>query len=271
MASESQARQDICEVGRRLWVRGFVGANDGNISARVGENEVLCTPTGVSKGFLTPDVIVKVDTEGRPVGEGPQVSSEIAMHLAIYRERVDVCGVLHAHPPAATGFAVAHLSLETAFMPEIIVDLAGVPLASYGTPGTAQLADSILPHVRDHDAFLLSNHGAVTVGRDVMAAYYAMERLELTAQIALTAHLLGGAKPLDPKEVGRLMEIRENLGLGQRHESCIGCGACTTGWPKAEAQSSEHQEQPATSDAELRALVERVTRAVLEELRKGSS
>jgi L-fuculose-phosphate aldolase len=265
---ESQVRQDICEVGRRLWVRGFVGANDGNISARLSEHEVLCTPTGVSKGFLTPDVVVKVDMGGAPVGGGPRVSSEIEMHLAIYRERPDVCGVLHAHPPAATGFAVAHLSLETAFMPEVIVDLAGVPLARYATPGTLELAESIVPYAREHDAFLLSNHGAVTLGRDVMAAYYTMERLELTAQIALTAHLLGGAKPLDAREVGRLMQIRESLGLGPRHESCLGCGACTTGWPKTDAQPAQAETIP---EDDLRALVERVTRAVLEELRKSGS
>lgn len=269
MSVDSQVRQDICEVGRRLWTRGFVGANDGNISARLTENEFLCTPTQVSKGFMTPDIIVKVDGSGNPAADGQKETSEIAMHLAVYRERPDVCGVIHAHPPSATGFAVAQLSLETAFMPEIIVDLAGVPLAGYGTPGTARLADSILPYVRDHDAFLLSNHGAVTVGRDVMRAYYTMERLELTAQIALTAHLLGGAKAIDPKEVERLMEIRENLGFGQRHEKCFGCGACTTGWPKPDAQAPPEQ-QPMNDD-ELRAIVERVTRAVLAELRKGSA
>lgn len=221
MSIEERAREDICEAGRRLWVRGFVAANDGNISARISDNEVLCTPTGVSKGFLTPDAIVKVDMQGRSFAGEFKVSSEIAMHLSVYRERPDICGVVHAHPPTATGFAVAHLPLETPFMPEVVVDLAGVPLAKYSTPGTQQLADSIAPLVREHDALLLANHGAVAVGRDVMDAYYTMERLELTARIALTAQLLGGVKPLESEEVARLMKIRESLGIGPRRGSCF--------------------------------------------------
>ena len=225
MKSEKEFRQDIVEVGRRVWEKGYVASNDGNISARISETEVVATPTGVSKGFLTPEMLVKVDMEGRVLEGDLQPSSEIKMHLSIYREREDVCGVVHAHPPTATGFAVAGLALDRPTLPEVVVSLKAIPLAEYGTPSTDELPETIKPYLRDYDAFLLANHGTLTVGKDLEQAYYRLETIEHCAQITLTARLLGTEQTLTAPQVQRLLELREEMGLGER-ESCLGCGIC---------------------------------------------
>ena len=225
LKSEKEVRDDIVEVGRRMWEKGYVAANDGNITVRLSEKEIVATPTGVSKGFLNPEMLVKVDTEGRVLEGGLQPSSEIRLHLMVYRHREDVCAVVHAHPPTATGFALAGIALDRPALPEVVLALKAIPLAGYGTPTTEEVPKTLEPYLQDYDAFLLANHGTLTVGRDVYQAYYRLETLEHCAKITLAARSLGSEQSLAPAEVQRLLEIREKAG-GDSRGPCLGCGIC---------------------------------------------
>lgn len=200
MTSEEQLRRDIVEVGRRIWARGYVAAYDGNISARLNDREILTTPTTVSKGFMTPEMIVKIDTEGNPVGPG-KPSSEIALHLMAYRERPDVGAVVHAHPPLSTGFGVARESLEAATMPEVLVHLGSIPLTDYATPASPDVPEVCRPFIKDNNAMILANHGSLTVGADVFEAYYRLEIVEHFALITLVARMLGSEYALTPEQI----------------------------------------------------------------------
>lgn len=247
MSKESEIRQEIVEVGRRLWLKGFVAANDGNISYRLDDSTVLATPTGVSKGFMTPDMIVKVNREGEQIEGHLKPSSEMFVHLMIYEERPDVKAVVHAHPPFATAFAVAGLSLEHPILPEAILHLDGVPLSPYGTPGTRELVEAIKPFIKTHNAVLLENHGAFTVGDSPLHAYYRMETLEHFAKISLLARLLGRERTLSAEEVQKLLLSRQNP---SPNPICAECGICSLQSP------------------DIQSLVERVTKRIMEELRK---
>ena len=165
-----QLKEDICEVGRRLYRNGFIAAGEGNVSIRLSESELMGTPAGTCKGYLTPDMISTCDMEGNTLS-GPRISTEIQMHLAVYRARPDVVSVVHAHPPKSTGFAAAGVPLNRAVLAEVVVTLGCIPLAEYGTPSTSELADSVDRLIRTSDGLLLSNHGALTVGKDVYDAY----------------------------------------------------------------------------------------------------
>lgn len=199
-------RKLMCELGRRMWERGWVAANDGNLSRRLGEGLYLITPAGVSKGFLTPDMLVVVDSEGRAVSAGGtfRPSSETPLHLECYRRRPDVSGVCHAHPPAATAFACARMGLEEPLLGEAVLSLGRVPCAPYGRTGTEELPRAAGPLLEGHNAVLLSNHGAVTMGPDLESAYWRMETLEHTAQVSLNVRLLGGGVPLTPEQAAEL-------------------------------------------------------------------
>lgn len=201
----------LIEAGHRLDDLGLVPARDGNLSARLGPDRVLVTGTGVRKRSLRPEDFVVVDGEGRPVGPG-RPSSEIGLHLTVYRHRPDVGAVFHAHPPVAVGFACAGLGLTDCLVPEVAVNLGAVPLTPYATPGTEELERAILPILERHDAFLLANHGAVTLGRDVPEAADRMETLEHFARITLVSHLLGGGNPLHAKDIAPLEAVRRRLG-----------------------------------------------------------
>lgn len=189
----------MCELGRRMWERGWVASNDGNLSRRLGEGLFLLTPAGVSKGALTPDMLVVVDAEGRTVEHSSSFrpSSETPLHLECYRRRSDAGGVCHAHSPAATAFACARKAIDAPILGEALMVLGTVPCAPYGRTGTAALPAAAGPLLEDHDAVLLANHGALTLGPDLETAYYRMETLEHTAQIHLNVRLLGGGVPLD--------------------------------------------------------------------------
>lgn len=287
MATEWQVRQDIVEVGRRLWLRGFVAANDGNISARLPDGTVIITPTGVSKGFMRPEDLVKVDLDGNKLSGSKEPTSELALHLTIYKERPDVGGVVHAHPPTATGFAVAGITVETAILPEAILAFDGIPLAEYGTPGTEELARTVMPYLKEHNAFLLANHGALTVGSDVMDAYYRMERLEMVAQIALTARMLGGERRLPEEAVERLRRAFQQRDEAEERERrwrdglpwpCSDCAlASTCPAPNGGQSCRSHQPQQPRASAgqgtqqgttrDVESLVAKVAEEVLRELR----
>jgi L-fuculose-phosphate aldolase len=220
--TESFFRRQICEGGRRMYEKGFVAANDGNLSVRLDAGSVLTTPTGVSKGFMTAESMVVVALDGRPLSDG-KPSSEIPMHLFIYRERPEVQAVVHAHPLHATGFATAGLSLEDCVAAEIILTIGSIPLAQYGTPSTPKLPDTLRPYIRHHDAFLLANHGAVTVGKDLWEAYYKMERLEHYAHIIFISRQLGGEKILPKTDVEELLSLRGKFGLTGLNPGCSTC------------------------------------------------
>ena len=210
---EEQIRADIVEAGRRLYARSFIASNDGNISARLDEKRLITTPKSVSKGFMTPDMMVIVDYEGNKIAGDRDASTELPMHLEIYRNRPDVNGVVHAHPPVATGFAVAGIPLTRAVLAEVITTLGSIPIAEYGTPSTRELPDAVRKYIKAHDGMLLANHGAVTCGKDVLSAYYKMETIEHFANISLVARLLGRENLISRDEVERLQGLRGFYGI----------------------------------------------------------
>ena len=211
--TEREYRQDIVEVGRLVYQKGWVAANDGNISIRLDQETILSTPTGVSKGMMHPDDLITVDYEGNKILGRLERTSEISMHLTIYKMRPDVQAVVHAHPPVSTGFATAGLSLNKALLPEVVIGLGCVPLAEYGLPGTPELTEPMLPLIPKYDAILLANHGAVSYGKDVMQAFFRMETVEHFARINLVAEILGGPRVLPGKEVRKLIESRGRYGI----------------------------------------------------------
>ena len=217
--SYMELREQICDVCHKMWQKGWVAANDGNVSVKLEDGTFLATPTGMSKSFITPEKLVHIDKEGSilEAEDGCRPSSEIKMHLRCYQEREDVGAVLHAHPPVATGFAVANKALDEYSMIETVIALGSVPVTPYGTPSTYEVPEAIAPYLGEHDAVLLQNHGALTVGADVITAYYRMETLELFAQISLNAYLLGGAKEISRENIDRLISMRKGYGVTGRH------------------------------------------------------
>ena len=263
MKSPFEIKKEICEVGHKLWTKGFVAANDGNISVKISENEYYCTPTGVSKGDLTPDMIIKVDKTGKKLEGKLNPSSEIKMHMRVYKERPDVKSVVHAHPIYATSFAIAGIPLTQPIMPEAVIALGCVPIAEYGTPSTHEIPDAVSKYLQHFDAVLLANHGALTFSDSLVNAYHKMESVEFYAKLLFNAKLLGGPKELSEAQVERLYEIRRQFGLKGKHPanvcvnnkdgkaSCHSCGGHCSGKCGGE------------SDADV---VAEITRRVIEQL-----
>ncbi len=212
-----QIKQEICDVGHRLYAHGFVAANDGNISVKVSENEYYCTPTGVSKGALTPDMIIKIDAEGNKIEGALNPSSEIKMHLRVYRERPDCNAVVHAHPPVATAFTVAGIPMDRYILPEAVLTIGDIPTCEYGTPSTMEIPDSLMPYIQEHDAFMLKNHGALTVGNTLTRAMFTMEEVEFNAKIMKMAMELGKIEEIPADQMLKLIELREKMGLPGKH------------------------------------------------------
>lgn len=212
-------REEMCDICHKMWQLGWVAANDGNLSAKLPDGTFLATPTGISKSFITPEKLVHIDKDGNVLDglEGFRPSSEIKMHLRCYAEREDVGAVLHAHPPVATGYAVANVPLDDYSMIETVIAIGSVPVTPYGTPSTNEVPEAIAPYLGEHDVMLLQNHGALAVGADVLTAYYRMESLELFAKISLNAHLLGGAQELSRENIDRLIGMREQYGVTGKH------------------------------------------------------
>jgi L-fuculose-phosphate aldolase len=208
MPSEARIRRDIVRYGKRLHERGYVAAMDGNLSVRLDEHRILATPTAMSKSSLRPMDLVTVDIDGRRVSGRRPVSSEIAMHLLIYRLRPDIRGIVHAHPPTATGFAAAGMALDKPLVCEVVIGLGSIPLAKYGTPGTPELCETLKPLISEYDAILMSNHGVVTYGDTLDHAYMKMETVEHFAQIALVTHVLGRQQPLEDQDLEKLLLAR---------------------------------------------------------------
>lgn len=216
-------KQEICDICHKMWQLGWVAANDGNVSARLADGTFLVTPTGISKSFITPEKLLQIDASGKVLAgqEGYRPSSEIKMHLRCYEKRPDVGGVIHAHPPGATGFAVAHRAMDMYNMIETVAVLGAVPLTPYGTPSTSEVPDAIEPYLDRHDALLLENHGALTVGSDLLTAYYRMESLELWAKITINAIILGGTRDISRENIQKLIDLREYYGVTGRHPGYV--------------------------------------------------
>jgi L-fuculose-phosphate aldolase len=211
MSDEVALREAICEVGRRLWQLQMVAANDGNISVRMDQDTVLCTPAGVSKGFMEPDMIARVGVDGKALGDAG-ASSEVAMHLEAYRLRSDANAVVHAHPAVATGYAVSGLPLPVNLLAEAVTAFGEIPVATYATPGTPEVVEAVRPYLGKHNVLLLKNHGALTLGTDLWQAYYRMEILEHFARTALVAAQLGAADEIPSDRLEQLHALRRSLG-----------------------------------------------------------
>ncbi len=223
MKTERELRDDIVRIGQLVYQKGWVAANDGNISIRLGPDRILCTPTGVSKGMMHPDDLIVCDPQGNKLEGRKERTSEIMMHLTIYNLRPDVKAVVHTHPPVCTGFAAAGRPLNEALLPEVVITLGCVPLAAYGLPGTPALTEPMLPLIPKYDAILLANHGAVCYSDDVWKAFFKMETVEHFARIALVAELLGGARVLPRVEVNKLLDSRTRYGVKAKVAGEPGC------------------------------------------------
>ena len=221
---EQVVREQICDVCHKMWQLGWVAANDGNVSVRIDEDTIIATPTGISKSFITPEKLVKLNMKGEVIeaNEGFRPSSEIKMHIRCYEERDDVRSVVHAHPPIATGFTLAHIPLDTYSLIESAIVISSIPITPFGVPSTMEVPDAITPYLQEHDVMLLENHGALTVGSDVITAYYRMETLELVAKSTFHGRLLLLTKGIEEKEISRekleqMFKMRENYKVTGRH------------------------------------------------------
>lgn len=214
-----EIKDQMCDVCHKMWQLGWVAANDGNVSVKLEDGTFLATPTGISKSFITLEKIVHIDKDANIIEANGDYrpSSEIKMHLRCYKEREDVGAVLHAHPPVATGYAVANVPLDEYSMIETVIAIGSIPVTPYGTPSTYEVPDAIAPYLGEHDVVLLQNHGALSVGADLLTAYYRMETLELFAKISLNAHLLGGAKEISRPNIDKLISMRANYKVTGRH------------------------------------------------------
>ena len=214
-----EIKEQMVDICHKLWQKGWVAANDGNVTVKVAEGKYLATQTGVSKAFITPEKIGLIDDDFNilEAADGFRPSSEVKMHLRCYKERADVGAVVHAHPPVSTGFACAHLPMDDYCMIETVIGVGSIPLTPYGTPSTYEVPEAIAPYLKDHDCMLLENHGALTVGADLITAYYRMETMELQAHISLVARLLGGVKDITPDNIDRLIGMREQYGVTGKH------------------------------------------------------
>ena len=211
-ARERSLRHDLVRFGQMLHTHCFVSATDGNLSVRLDEGRVLVTPTCISKGMMMPEDMVVVDLNGTKLSGTQNPTSEIMMHLTIYRMRPDVNAVVHAHPCTATGFASAGIALDEPLCSEIVITLGSVPLAPYATTGSMALSDSLRPYIPFHDAILMANHGVVTYGEDLCKAYMRMEAVEHYAKIVMVARQLGSARSLDSNELEKLVAVRSQYG-----------------------------------------------------------
>src|SRR4051812_40076344 len=211
--SEFKLKEQMCEIGRKIWLKGFCAGNEGNHSYRLSEDRVLCTPSLISKGNLKPDVMCVVDMEGKQISGKRKRTSEILLHLAIYKGRDDVRAVIHSHPPHATAFAIADIDLPTCIHPEAEVFLGPVKTAKYVTPGDNRLPDSIKPYIKESNTILLGNHGVVCYGPDLEDAYYKLEIVDAYARILLLTKQLGSVRPLSGDEMTDLLALKTKFGM----------------------------------------------------------
>jgi L-fuculose-phosphate aldolase len=282
--NERQHKEFICEIGRRIYAKGFAAANDGNITVRLNEREFLCTPTMVSKGYLKPEDICKVDAEGKQLAGTKKRTSEVLLHLAVYKERPDVMACVHCHPPHATAFAVAQEPIPKCVLPEVEVFLGEVPVARYETPGGQKFADTVVPYVKDCNTIILANHGTLSFGPDLEKAYWNTEIIDAYCKILILARQLGRVNYFSEQQTKELLDLKKRLGYDDvrfRNPHCTLCGdssfdedyddfvprhqafvpegtrTCATSRPSANGEARELDE-----DALVRAITDRVLEAL---------
>lgn len=267
MANEYEIKKEMCEIGKRVYNRGMVAANDGNFSVKLNDNEFLCTPTGVSKGFMTPEYICKVDANGNVLqaNKGFKPSSEIKMHMRVYKERPDVKSVVHAHPLYATTFAIAGIPLTQPIMPEAVIALGCVPIAKYGTPSTEEIPDAVEEYLQSFDAVLLENHGALTYSDSLLNAYHKMESVEFYARLLWQTMQIGGPQELNDAQVQRLYEIRREMGLKGKHPADL-CPNVKAGKPSCHSCGNPCSSNTATPSGDNADLVASITKKVMDQL-----
>lgn len=248
--TEQQFREDIVRIGRYMSEKGWIAACEGNISVRLPDGRILATPSGVCKGRLAEHDMILCDADGHKIEGAREPTSEMGMHLAVYRTRADVHAVVHAHPPVATGFAVAGRELNLGLLPEVIVGLGSVPLAQYGTPGTPAMSEGMLPYLERYDALLLANHGAVTWGEDVFQAFFRMDTVEHLARITLVAELLGRPRLLPRAEIEKLYAARARYGVTSPNRFEPGCPLAAEDMPDA-CESTSNREERSSFPREL--------------------
>ena len=211
---ETRLRTALCRIGALCYQKGYIVGADGNLSAKLRDGTILVTPTGAMKGFLEPHHIAHVDADGKPLGNGPRASSEIAIHIVSYKERADVEAVVHTHPPHAVALSIAGVDMQLPVIPEVIVTIGGTPTTPYATPGTQELPESIRAVVRCSDTLIMKNHGAVTLGSNLMDAFKKLDMVEHTAKILWLVHALkGSVEPLPAEAVAKLLGTRRALGI----------------------------------------------------------
>ncbi|MCA9001095.1 MAG: class II aldolase/adducin family protein [Planctomycetes bacterium] len=222
---ETRLRQSLCRIGALCYERGTIAAADGNLSAKLSDGTILITPTGAMKGFLQPEHMARIDSTGRVLDDGPKPSSEAAIHLVAYEERPEIQAIVHAHPPHAVALTVAEIDMQMPIIPEIIVTIGGIPTAPLGTPGTAELPETIRKIIRCSDTVIMKNHGSVTLGANLMDAYKKLDMLEHTARILWLAHTArGGLKPIPPEAVEKMLATRQMLGITTPNTLENNCG-----------------------------------------------
>jgi L-fuculose-phosphate aldolase len=224
--NEYQLKEQICEIGRRVYNRGFAAANDGNITIRLNDKEVLCTPTMVSKGYMKPDDICKVDYDGKQLVGRKKRTSEVLLHLAIYKHRPEINAVVHCHPPHATAFAVAREPIPKCVLPEVEVFLGEVPMAMYETPGTQKFAETVVPYVKDCNTIILANHGTVSFGPTLEMAYFNTEIVDAYCRILILARQLGPVNYFTEQQTRELLELKKRLGYDDPRLRCDNCDLC---------------------------------------------
>ena len=222
-----QLKEEICEIGRRLYAKGFAAANDGNISIRVGENAVLCSPTMICKGFMKPEDICAVDLDGNQIAGKRKRTSEVLLHLTIMKQRPDVKAVVHCHPPHATAFAVAGEAIPQCVLPEVEVFMGEIPIAPYETPGGQEFADTVIPFLNGTNTIILKNHGTVSFDVDLEKAYWKTEILDSYCRILMLAKQLGKIDYFSEQETRELLDLKTKLGFDDprfHNEDCDLCG-----------------------------------------------
>ena len=212
---ENTIAEEIVAIGKRMYDRGYVASNDGNISVRIDANSIMITPSGISKGFMQIDDMIVVNNEGSIISGNKKPSTELQMHLTIYRERPEIQSVCHAHTPYATAFAVAGISINQPALTEVVISLGNVPLVPFGITGTSELSENLLPFIKNHNAFLLANHGALAIGTNLLSAYHNLETLEHTAKILFIARQLGEIKTLTQEQIEKLIARRDDFGISR--------------------------------------------------------
>jgi len=285
MQNVHKIKQDICEIGRRIYAKGFAAANDGNISVKISDNEILCTPTMHCKGFLQPEDIATVDMTGKQIAGRKKRSSEAMLHLEIYKQRADIKSVVHCHPPHATAFAVAHEPIPQCVLPEVEVFLGDIPITKYETPGGQAFADTIIPFVHKTNIMLLANHGTVSYGENVERAYWWTEILDAYCRILLLSHQLGRVSYVGEQKGRELLDLKKGWGYSdprntEEYKNCdicandifrsswAGSGVERLAFNPPPASSAASQKPDAGGPADQEALIQAITDRVMEALAK---